>query len=248
MGAAPSIQDIYRDATKWFNSYIDKATYVGLFEILDKDMDGGISFQELQVWIKKEALENPDSMFTSFQAHGLISMLAHKAAAKRTDVSSSVSSRNIVDICEFRYLLIHLYALSMIYRHFNCSEVWNGHVHANIDHLKKLDDAGFAVAVQSLYYVRCGEILSDAVVTSDFLFLDSDYDGIVGFVQVFHLTYVQALGKIISTVLCRLLLCVPVMLTRYHPRPWSPLTRKLLTRPRSCCAFLEMQMLVTWVS
>ena len=51
MGAAASVQSVYKDALKWLKIYIDKKTYLADFEALDADHNGGLSFVEFHKWV-----------------------------------------------------------------------------------------------------------------------------------------------------------------------------------------------------
>lgn len=185
MGAVNSVRDIYREAIRWFHMYIDKGVYVACFEQLDEDGDGGISFQELQRWINVNAEEYPDSAFTILKNSGLVTMLAHKCAARHMDTSSSVCSKNLVDISEFRSLLIHIYALSLIYRHFAATGLWEGETKINGEIFSsKLDHRMFGRAAKSLCLAHVDEDVMEEQLEKDFLLVNLNYSGAVGFVQV----------------------------------------------------------------
>ena len=117
--------------------------------------------------------------------------IAHKAAAAQNDTTSSVESKYIVDITEFRSLLIHLYATSILWRHFSgISHLYSGLDVAVEDVNKiKLDHEQFMLAVRSFCSAHMKEELTDDEITSDFLMLDSNYSGEVSFVEVSFLHY-----------------------------------------------------------
>ena len=101
------------------------------------------------------------------------------------DTSSSVCSKNLVDISEFRSLLIHLYALSIIYRHFCATGLWEGEIKNNGEIFSsKLDERLYGMASRSMCLAHIGEELTDDMIKEDFLKLDSNFTANIGFVQV----------------------------------------------------------------
>ncbi len=155
MGAAASIQHLYKNAMKWFMVYMDEEMYVQDFQSIDKDVDGGVSFGEMQHWIKEKASKHPDSCWTIFQANSVTLNVAHKAAAAHFDSKSSVVAKKVVDIIEFRSFLIHLFAVSMLWRHFSFVNAWqDGDIASYHQEMasKKLDFDEFKVAVRSFCF------------------------------------------------------------------------------------------------
>jgi hypothetical protein len=190
MGAVSSVKKVYRDAVKWFLMYIDKETYFADFQVLDDDCDGLISFGEFQKWIVhniKEQKEPENSCWSIFINNGLVIKMAHKAACGHLSAGSSLASRTGVDITEFRSLLIHLYAMNILWRHFACLEMYkeaSGRIAASQLSSKKLDEDEFAIAVRGLCAAHAGEQITDEQITKDFMDIDSSLVGQIGFVQV----------------------------------------------------------------
>jgi len=191
MGAVSSVKKVYREAVKWFLMYIDKETFFADFQVLDDDCDGLISYGELQKWIvqniKKQKNPN-DSCWSIFLNCGTVIKMAHKAACGHLSAGSPMASRTGVDITEFRSLLIHLYAMSILWRHFASQSMYKQSAGSSNERLelssKKMDEDEFKIAVRGLCAAHAGEILSDEELLSDFVSIDTNMIGLVGFVQV----------------------------------------------------------------
>lgn len=189
MGAAASVRAVYGDALKWFQQYIDKETYLADFQYLDKDSSGGLTFAEFRNWISTNAKRDTASCWSVFLTSGTVLSVAHKAAAAHGDFGSSVDARHIVDVASFRVLLIHLYAASILWRHFAGVKNW---LHENseedMSHYK-LDFDDFCLAVKSFCNAHCQEEITEEQLKLDFAELASNNDEKVGFVQVKFLFY-----------------------------------------------------------
>ena len=189
MGAAASIQRVYREAVKWFLIYIDKETYFADFQILDADCDGAITFGEVQKWLVSNINRNPESCWAIFLTSGTVLKTAHKAACGHLSVGSTPHSRDSVDISEFRSFLIHLYAMSILWRHFASVSRWKSMNQPDELSSKKLNVQEFAVGVRGFCSLHSMEELSDADIERDFLEIDGNLDGYIGFVEVRNYDY-----------------------------------------------------------
>lgn len=180
MGVASSLRQIYAEAHQWFRIYIDKDTYVGDFEELDKLGNGGVTFGAIQTWVAAKAEQDPESCWATFRKSGVAMMMSHKAAAMHMDSSSSVNSKKVVDITEFKAFLIHLYANTILWRHYIACYEGTG----EDDFKKKLSIREFSLACKSLCDVHAKETLTKAQLREDFQMLDENCDGLIGFVQI----------------------------------------------------------------
>ena len=186
MGAAASVTAVYADALKWFQQYIDKETYLDDFRSLDTDQSGGLTFMEFRKWVESNAEKSPNSCWTVFLTSGTVLAAAHKAAAAHGDFTRSVDARHIVDVSSFRALLIHLYATSILWRHFSGVKNWRDDVSSEQDlsHFK-LNMEDFSLGVQSFCNAHCKEEISDDKLKEDFEMLSGGSGGeFVGFMQV----------------------------------------------------------------
>lgn len=185
MGAAASIRAVYSEALKWFVMYIDKETYIADFHALDKDDDGGVDFNEFIKWIQKNAEKYPGTCWSTFLTSGAVLKMSHKFAASSIDDSSSVTAKSIVDVGEFRSLLIHLFATSIMWRHFISVNNWKD-CEEDVPRMiaQKIDVDEFSVAVRSLCAAHEKEELTDEQLREDFNALDTNFSGKIGFIQV----------------------------------------------------------------
>lgn len=181
MGVGNSIGQTYAEARKWFRIYIDKDTYVADFEELNHMGNGGVTFGSVQAWIAKKSAEKPDSCWTTFKNSGSAIMMSHKAAATHMDGDSSVASRKVVDISEFKAFLIHLYATTILWTHYIAVA---GNTTDEENFRKKLNLHEFSLACKTLNDTHAKEVLTKEILRRDFQLLDENCDGLVGFVQV----------------------------------------------------------------
>lgn len=181
MGAQLACEAVYRDAMKWFKFNIDKDTYVSSFQALDRDKDGGVDIQEFQGWISDNARKFPDSSWSLFERMGVVLMCAHKAGACHLDnAERMVKQRKVYDISDFRAVLLHLYAFSIFWRHYNASD----NKPSRIMIKKKMDELEFAQACQSLASAHGCSFIGVDQLKEDFGEVDTNYSGSVGFIQV----------------------------------------------------------------
>jgi len=183
MGAAASVTAVYADALKWFQMYIDRETYIADFANLDKGHQG-LTYMDFRSWVQTNAERDPDSCWGVFLTSGTVLAVAHKAAAAHGDFLHSADAKHIVDVSSFRALLIHLYATSILWRHFAGAKNWHStdSQHEDMSHFKlNVDD--FALAVKSFCNAHCQEALSDEIIKEDFELLSSGNPE-VGFMQV----------------------------------------------------------------
>ena len=186
MGVSTSLHMLYADAISWFTTFIDKDIYTNAFEELTVLGGGGgsVTFVAIQNWINEKAKAEPESCWSLFQSSGMCLMMSHKAAAMHMDSSSTVVSRKVVDITEFRAFLIHLYATSLLWRHFVSCNPFTMEYHADELYKKKLTKQEFSVACKSFASAHGKEQLSKEIINRDFAAVDLNCTGAVGFVQV----------------------------------------------------------------
>jgi hypothetical protein len=183
MGAAASVTAVYADALKWFQMYIDRETYLADFSNLDKGHQG-LTFMDFRKWVEENAEREPDSCWGVFLTSGTVLAVAHKAAAAHGDFSHSVDARHIVDVTSFRALLIHLYATSILWRHFAGVKSWHdeGTQQEDLSHFK-LNFEDYCLGVKSFCNAHCKEVLTEEVMKDDFEVLSGGNDD-VGFMQL----------------------------------------------------------------
>lgn len=181
MGAGASLSLTYQRASVWFRSYMDRQTYLDDFEAIDKDHDGGISFVELSKWIEAKAAV--DDVWNLFNSSKHIIQLAHKNASVSVDSMSSSHAGKVVDVSEFKSLLLHLFSISILWKHFvNADNEKIGEDIHNGKHQLNLQQ--FTLAYRTLCKINANEEISDETIKEDFEMLDTNCNGTVGFNEV----------------------------------------------------------------
>ena len=175
MGAAASVRMIYSQALGWLKTYIDSDTYMSDFNAIDRDHDGGITYGELQRWILQKVKDDPEGSWHIFKDHPQTMQIAHKSAGMGIDSKSSSHAGKVVDVAEFRLLLMHLFAVSILLAHFE---------HADDMGSKQLQFDEFKKAVFTFCETHAHEHLTDEQIRDDFELLDTNKSDTIGFVEV----------------------------------------------------------------
>ncbi len=176
--------------------------YIKDFETIDKDRDGGkfsvdtslclfscstdilsmegITYKEFEKWIKMKAKQEGGEVWSCFLPHPDIIKTAHAQAAKVVH-NNPIRTQRIVNIIDFRDLLIHLFVISILWIHFKNADSWvEGYDFGNLS--LTLDE--FRVACKSLSAANAHEEISDDQIEKDFKLLDSNYSNSLDFLEV----------------------------------------------------------------
>lgn len=181
MGLAPSLNRIYGDAHLWFRIYVDNGTYAYMFAEADGSNNGSIPVGAIQEWIAKKAVSYPDSCWSVFLSSGNAIMMSHKSAATNNML---VSSRKEIDISDFKSFLIHLYAMSVLWKHFASADQFTAEHHSGDLYRKKLNMQEFFLACKSLCDSHGQDVPTKKLLKEEFRRLDDNCDGLIGFVQI----------------------------------------------------------------
>jgi len=184
MGAGASVKILYKEAIAWFRNYIDSETYHKDFESMDKDNDGGLSFMELKSWIDKKISSDTDgkSGWFIFKSNMNLLKIAHKNASESGDSTSTAYASKVVDVTEFKTLLLHLFVISILWTHFQNADNWD--LSGNSGY-QQLDFEQFKLACHTMSASRGQqETLSDEQLTEDFDLIDTNKNGKLGFIEV----------------------------------------------------------------
>jgi len=171
---------LYGDSLSWFKEYFDTDLYMKDFEAIDKDDDGGLSYEELSRWITWKAKKEmgPWKIFTKSPE---IIRFSHEHAATMFNKDSAITKKKVVGLEDFRSLLIHMYAVSVLWVHFkNADDCVTTDELGNL----KLNMDEFNLAVKTLCASKAGEHVTEAQIEADFLALDLDQSESIGFVEV----------------------------------------------------------------
>ncbi len=150
------------------------------FKCIDKDDSGGISYIELEKWIKSKALVG--GSWTFMISNPIIIKMAHAQAVRHstTDRTNIVNQKD-VGFDDFRNLLIHLFAISILWVHFKNADDWvEGHDFGNLS----LSFEEFKLACRSVTVSHANEPLTDEQIQQDFALLDLNKNGSLAFIEV----------------------------------------------------------------
>ena len=139
----------------------------------------GISYSELEKWIKVKAAK--DNSWSCFLPHPDIIAIAHSQASKTVRKKDSDDTQRIVNLFDFRDLLIHLFVISILWVHFKNADDWvESYDHGNLT----LSLEEFQLACKSFSAANANEQLSEAQFAEDFKLLDSNGSNSLDFFEV----------------------------------------------------------------
>ena len=182
MGVTPSILVVYADALKWFKTFVDEEMYREDFKQIDKDFDNTLSFVEVRTWTQERSKTDVSWKKLFLEGGCPVLNIAHKMACQHGDTGSSVSRSHSVDIGEFRTLLLHMFAVSNFWCHFNNADNWDesgGDVGSG-----DLNFKSFRLAVRTFNAAHANEEVSDEQISDMFNFIDSNQSGGIGFFEI----------------------------------------------------------------
>ena len=150
------------------------------FKQIDKDFDNTLSFVEVRTWAQERS--KTDVSWKKLFLVSPVLNIAHKMACQHGDTGSSVSRSHSVDIGEFRTLLLHMFAVSNFWCHFNNADNWDesgGDVGSG-----DLNFKSFRLAVRTFNAAHANEEVSDEQISDMFNFIDSNQSGGIGFFEI----------------------------------------------------------------
>jgi hypothetical protein len=182
--------------------YFDGVTYIEDFRDLDKNGDGGkwgalcctysrskewsvaaplagITFDELQSWLKAKAKDNES--WKVIVTNPTIFKTAHMFASKQYTVADYKPVAMISGLEGFKQFLIHLFVLSILWVHFKHADDWN---EGNDVGNEKLTYDEFKMACRTFISAQANETLTEDKILADFALLDLDKSGSVEFIEV----------------------------------------------------------------
>eukprot|EP01038_Epipyxis_sp_PR26KG_P007309 gene7309-9957_t len=170
MGASASIELVFADGIEWFRTYFDKELYIQDFETMDKDKNGGISYKELEAWLKEKAKEG--GVWKDLITKQHVIKTAHEHSAQHLISSQSGKRKEqVFSIIEF----------SILWTHFKSADQWlEGHDIGN--EILSFDE--FRLACKTFCYSHAHEKLTDEQIRADFGMLDTDHSNALPFSEV----------------------------------------------------------------
>lgn len=178
MGAGSSVKVVAGEAMNWFDNYFDSKTYQTDFDLMDKNHDGGITFEELLRFINEKAKVDPN--WKVFVGSRQALSIAHQNAASYSQESSRIADKGVVDYTEFKALLIHLFATSILWMHFKNADETGPESQIR----EQLTFEQFSMAVATLCKTHGGVIPSREELIDAFHTIDANESGTIGFMEV----------------------------------------------------------------
>ena len=134
---------------------------------------------ELTKWISAKAKTHHS--WTVFADNPQVLAIAHKNATLRDPKIPHSRPQKIVDITDFKALLVHLFATSLLWTHFYNADNWApGDDVGN----NQLNFEEFKLGVQTLCKAHASEVLSEEQLRRDFEELDTNLSDSIGFNEV----------------------------------------------------------------
>jgi hypothetical protein len=181
MGAAGSVQSVYRSGAVWFKEYFDTEKYIMDFhEICGRDSEGVIHVCDFRRWIISQA-EHVGGYWNVLLSTNEVVNLAFEYSCVHMS-RSTVLGKRVVDITHFRTLLVQLFVVSVLWSIFrkadsNCLDAENPDAFNNE---LNFDEFAFAMRTFCVCYAQQYE-LSDEEIRADFQLLDEKKTGHVQF-------------------------------------------------------------------
>jgi hypothetical protein len=139
----------------------------------------GITFDELQSWLKAKAKDNES--WKVIVTNPTIFKTAHMFASKQYTVADYKPVAMISGLEGFKQFLIHLFVLSILWVHFKHADDWN---EGNDVGNEKLTYDEFKMACRTFISAQANETLTEDKILADFALLDLDKSGSVEFIEV----------------------------------------------------------------
>jgi hypothetical protein len=142
----------------------------------------GISFRELAAWIKDKAQkEGGNGPWSHMLSTPDVLSMAHALSGRNHKMIAVTHSNRIVNLNDFRSLLINLYAMSILFVHFKHADQWlEGNDFGNMT----LSFDEFKMACRSISAAHAHETISDEQLRDDFDMLDTNQSNSLAFLEV----------------------------------------------------------------
>jgi hypothetical protein len=150
----------------------------------------GISYIEFERWVKSKSHSEGGS-WSFMLSNPIIIKVAHSQASKRTTTPGHrIVHQKVVGIADFKNLLVHLFAISILWVHFKNADDWvEGFDFGN--HTLTLEE--FKLACRTVSASHCNEDISDSDIEESFYMLDTNKSGSIAFLEVCSSSFVFTL-------------------------------------------------------
>jgi hypothetical protein len=141
-----------------------------------------IRLQDLEKWLQEKAA-NEGGGWKYFVHNPQIYMMAHEHASKYINANSKLFliKKKIVDLQQFRALLVQLFAISVLWVHFKKADEF---IMGNDAYNSLLNRIEFKLGVKSFCAAYGHEDLTEEQLDADFDTLDKDRSGNISFNEV----------------------------------------------------------------
>ena len=141
-----------------------------------------IRLQDLEKWLQEKAASEGGS-WKHFLHNPQVYALAHEHASKVANSNNKLFlvKKKIVDLAEFRALLVQLFAISILWAHFKKADEF---LLAGDAYNQKLNFMEFKVGVKSFCAAYGQEEITDEQLQTDFATLDTDKSNSISFNEV----------------------------------------------------------------
>lgn len=142
----------------------------------------GIRYEEFVAWLQARAAKEGGA-WRFFVSHPEIVAVAHLQSSRDRFNTTTFRKERIVDINDFRALLIELFAVSVLWTHFKKADDWqSANRHDSYDGRLGIEECLLAVRTFCAAYGQ--EQLTDDQIRADFLALDTDGSGQLSLLEV----------------------------------------------------------------
>jgi Ca2+-binding EF-hand superfamily protein len=173
----------YSDADGWFSAYLEQ-DFLTDFKLMDTDNSGHIALEEFEKFVRTKAKENPSWNMLVSNPH-IIDLVHQQACLTQTGADDEVitvdPTQRIVTQENFRNLLIHLYATSILWTHFINADSWEQGADAGN---RQLNFEEFKLACVTISRDREQERFTEDQLRKDFEALDLNRSNSVSFSEV----------------------------------------------------------------
>lgn len=149
------------------------------FAYVKREISPGLRLHELEGWLSKKAKTDGGPWKFFMNNPDIIAMAYNHSSKYMSD--QFLAKKKIVEIADFRTLLVHLFVVSILYTHFKHADECQDCGDARNNMLSVLE---FKLAIRTFCTAYGQDPLSDEQILTDFQLLDTDKSGSISFSEV----------------------------------------------------------------